>query len=187
GHRRAVPFEQRRYRESGGLARLRRPERDQRVAVLGPQQSAALSPEREPASSRATTSATKRPQVVPPSPPGATGPATRDAGAASKLYRQPPGGAEQAERRVEPRRTRESGARGRRPRPSRVAEPRGQPRQHPEHLPGTGPRPAASEQGSGDAAPQPDEPAYSDHHADPNQHRHVGWAISPHRSRMPVS
>ena len=48
GDGRAVPLEQRRDRQAGGLARLRRPERDQRVAVLGVQQPAAVAAERQP-------------------------------------------------------------------------------------------------------------------------------------------
>jgi hypothetical protein len=43
------PLEQRRDRESGGLSRLRRPEGDEGVAILGAQQPPAVAPERQPA------------------------------------------------------------------------------------------------------------------------------------------
>ena len=88
--------------------------------------------------------------------------------------------ADEAQRCVEARRAGEAGAYMRRPRARGMGQLRREPGEDTEQLPGARSRPAAPEQGSREATPQPHEPADADHKSDRHQHR---WAVASSRLR----
>ncbi len=174
GHRRAVPFQQRRHGQPRRFARLRGAERHQRMALFGVQQPPPVTAQRQPPGAGRSRQRAQLARAGPPRSARMAADRRRQPGADRGAEQHRSGCRQQGERGIEAARTGEPLPGARRPGLGRMCEPAREPDQHLQQGRRRYPRPTAAEQRAGDPAPQPQKHHHGERAGDQREHGAVG-------------